>query len=83
MKFWIPELTSCKRPVYLAVVHEIEAAIDAGTLRPGDALLPQRLLADFLGLHVNTVNRALREAARRGLTAGYRRFGTVVRGPSG
>ena len=83
MKFWIPELTTRKRPVYLEVVHEIEVAIDAGTLRPGDALPPQRLLADFLGLHVNTVNRALRETARRGLTAGNRRHGTVVSGPSG
>jgi DNA-binding transcriptional regulator YhcF (GntR family) len=36
------------------------------------------MLADFLGLHVNTVNRAMRETARRGLTTGSRRRGTVI-----
>jgi DNA-binding transcriptional regulator YhcF (GntR family) len=36
------------------------------------------MLADFLGLHVNTVNRALRETARRGLTVGSGRKGTII-----
>jgi GntR family transcriptional regulator len=66
-------------PVYLAIADAIEKAISAGRLHPGDTLPPQRLLADFMGLHVNTVNRAMREAARRGLTYGKTRRGTVIR----
>jgi len=64
--------------MYLAVVGEIETAIGAGRLKPGDTLPSQRMLADFLGLHVNTVNRAMRETARRGLTIGSRRKGTII-----
>jgi GntR family transcriptional regulator len=78
MKSWIPDLSSYRGPVYLAVVDEIETAIGTGRLQPGDTLPSQRMLADFLGLHVNTVNRALRETARRGLTVGSRRKGTII-----
>ena len=82
MNTWIPDLSSYTGPVYLAVVEAIETAIRAGRFKTGDMLPPQRMLADFLGLHVNTVNRAMRETARRGLTAGSRRRGTVILRPS-
>jgi DNA-binding transcriptional regulator YhcF (GntR family) len=82
MNTWIPDLSSYTGPVYLAVVEAIETAIRAGRFKTGDMLPPQRMLADFLGLHVNTVNRAMRETARRGLTTGSRRRGTVILRPS-
>jgi DNA-binding transcriptional regulator YhcF (GntR family) len=65
-------------PAYLALADAIELAIQAGSVQAGDKLPPQRMLADFLGLHVNTVNRALRETRQRGLTSGNRRHGTLV-----
>jgi GntR family transcriptional regulator len=65
-------------PAYLALADAIELAIRAGSVQAGDRLPPQRMLADFLGLHVNTVNRAFRETRQRGLTSGNRRHGTLV-----
>ncbi len=65
-------------PAYLALADAIELAIRAGSVQAGGRLPPQRMLADFLGLHVNTVNRAFRETRQRGLTSGDRRHGTVV-----
>lgn len=76
---WISAVEVCHEPAYLAIVAAIEMAVLAGCLQPGDTLPSQRLLADFMGLHVNTVNRAMREAARRGLTCGKTRRGTVIR----
>ncbi|PMS08630.1 GntR family transcriptional regulator [Trinickia caryophylli] len=75
---WIAALPARTRPAYLALADGIENAVHAGVIKAGSRLPPQQLLADFLGLHVNTVNRALRETARRGLTAGRTRRGTVV-----
>jgi GntR family transcriptional regulator len=69
-------------PAYLALADAIERAILAGSVQAGDRLPPQRMLADFLGLHVNTVNRAFRETRQRGLTSGNRRHGTLVLAPS-
>ena len=68
----------CAGPAYLALADAIELAIRAGSVQAGDRLPPQRMLADFLGLHVNTVNRAFRETRQRGLTSGNRRHGTLV-----
>ncbi|MFX1676221.1 winged helix-turn-helix domain-containing protein [Paraburkholderia sp. A2WS-5] len=78
MVYWIAKLSTHLGPSYLAIADEIEKAIRDGALKSGSRLPSQRLLADFLGLHVNTVNRAMRETARRGLTAGATRRGTVV-----
>ncbi|NLP62640.1 winged helix-turn-helix transcriptional regulator [Paraburkholderia sacchari] len=78
MAHWIAKRSTHLGPPYLAIADEIEKAIRDGALKSGSRLPPQRLLADFLGLHVNTVNRAMRETARRGLTAGATRRGTVV-----
>jgi GntR family transcriptional regulator len=76
---WISAVGECHGPAYLSIVAAIETAVRAGRLHPGDTLPSQRFLADFMGLHVNTVNRAMREAARRGLTSGKTRRGTKIR----
>lgn len=68
------------RPVGPAVVAAIEQAILDGSLQPGQVLPSQRLTADLMGLRVNTVNHAMREAARRGLVRASGRQGTVVVG---
>ncbi|WP_408370651.1 MULTISPECIES: GntR family transcriptional regulator [unclassified Paraburkholderia] len=72
------QLAPCAGPAYLALADAVELAILAGSVQAGDRLPPQRMLADFLGLHVNTVNRAFRETRKRGLTSGNRRHGTLV-----
>lgn len=72
------QLAQDSGPAYLALAGAIEMAIREGAYQAGDRLPSQRLLADFLGLHVNTVCRAFRETGRRGLTSGNRRQGTLV-----
>ncbi|KAE8753426.1 GntR family transcriptional regulator [Paraburkholderia madseniana] len=78
MRNWIPNLDAYPGPAYLAVVSALEEAIRRGIFAAGDTLPSQRILADFLGLHVNIVNRAMRESARRGLTSGNTRRGTLI-----
>jgi len=68
------------RPAGPAIFAAIEQAILDGRLQPGQILPPQRLNADLMGLHVNTVNRAMREAAERALVHATSRQSTVVVG---
>jgi DNA-binding transcriptional MocR family regulator len=75
----MPELASTDRPVYAAIADALAADIEAGRLKAGDRLPPQRDLADRLGVTVMTVTRAYREAARRGLIEGQIGRGTYVR----
>ncbi|WP_233862214.1 GntR family transcriptional regulator [Paraburkholderia adhaesiva] len=75
---WRPEFARIRWPVYLAIADHIEDAIRLGVLRPGDRLPTQRDIADDLGFHLNTVNAAFREAARRGLIESRTRRGSIV-----
>jgi DNA-binding transcriptional MocR family regulator len=52
--------------------------IDAGTLKPGTRLLPQREMAVQLGLSLGTISRAYAEAEARGLISGEVGRGTFV-----
>ena len=61
-----------------AIVAALETAIPSGHIRAADVMPSQRLMADFMGVHTNTVNRAMREAARRGLVSAHTRPGTTV-----
>jgi GntR family transcriptional regulator len=49
-----------------------------GIFSPGDRLPPQRAIARDLRFHLNTINAAFREAARRGLIRGHAGRGTIV-----
>jgi GntR family transcriptional regulator len=80
MPKWIPDLSGRSGSIRDALIESLEAAISSGILREGDTLPSQRLLADFLKIHVNTVNRAFVGASRRGLIEGRCRRGTIVRG---
>ena len=64
---WWPDFARIRGKIPLASADQIEQAIHAGVLRPGEPLPPQRTVADALGFHLNTVNAGFREAARRGL----------------
>jgi DNA-binding transcriptional MocR family regulator len=63
----------------LAIANAIGAAMDRGSLAPGDRLPPHRALAAALGVDLTTVTRAYAEARRRGLLDSAIGSGTFVR----
>ncbi len=75
---WRPDFARIRGVVSLAIADQIEEAIRSGRLCTGDRLPTQRALADDLGFHLNTINAAFREAARRGLIESRTRRGSVV-----
>lgn len=77
-KMWTPTLPDTAQPRYLALVDAIAQAIEAGELKVGDRLPPQRRLAWNLGLNPSTTQQAYREAAARHLVSGEVGRGTYV-----
>src|ERR1700744_5920833 len=75
---WIPTLGTSDGPRYLALVQSLENDVETGVLKPGTRLLPQRDMANQLGLSVGTVSRAYAEAEARGLISGEVGRGTFV-----
>jgi DNA-binding transcriptional MocR family regulator len=75
---WRPLLSVDGGPRYLAFVQALENDVQAGILKPGTRLLPQRDMAQRLGLSVGTVSRAYAEAEARGLISGEVGRGTFV-----
>jgi DNA-binding transcriptional MocR family regulator len=75
---WLPALTEADGPLYLAFVEALENDVQAGVLKPGTRLLPQRDMANQLGLSVGTISRAYAEAEARGLISGEVGRGTFV-----
>jgi DNA-binding transcriptional MocR family regulator len=75
---WIPSISGRPGPRYLAFVEALESDIEAGALKPGTRLLPQRDMAGHLGVSVGTITRAYAEAETRGLISGEVGRGTFV-----
>lgn len=75
---WFPSFSRIRGNVVFAIANQIEEAIRSGILRPGDSLPTQRAVAHELGFHLNTINSAYQEAARRGLIWSRSRRGSVV-----
>lgn len=75
---WLPRLPAARGPAYLAIVEALAADLAAGVVQGGARLLPQRDMAERLGLSAGTVAKAYAEAARRGLIAGTVGRGTFV-----
>lgn len=82
MTNWPPRPRSLQRPAYKSLVQVIEAAIEAGELKPGEMLPTHRQLAFDLGLSVQTVSRAYERLAAAGRIHGTVGRGTFVRGPN-
>jgi DNA-binding transcriptional MocR family regulator len=76
---WLPEIDRIAGPKYLSISAALGRDIDAGRLRPGDRLPPQRELAEALGVDLGTVTRAYAEARRLGLIDADGRRGSFVR----
>ncbi len=65
-------------PLYFQVTAQIEAAIDAGELSPGERLPNEIDLAGSLGLSRPTMRRALEDLVNKGLVVRKRGYGTEV-----
>ena len=79
MTIWPPDRRDLIRPAYRSLAERLLKAIEAGEVRSGDRLPPHRVLADQLGLSVQTVSRAYGDLMRRGVLAGQVGRGTFVR----
>ena len=69
---------SSSTPLYFQVSDQVEAAIVAGRLRPGDRLDTEVALAQDLGLSRPTVRQAIQLLVDRGLLVRKRGVGTQV-----
>lgn len=78
---WVPRLASQGGPRFLQIADALQAAVADGSLKAGDRLPPQRLLAAQLQLDLTTVTRAYDEARRRQLLEGRGARGTYVAAP--
>ena len=65
-------------PLYHQLAEQLTAAIEGGTLKPGDAFENELSLADRLSLSRPTVRRAIAELVERGLLVRRRGIGTTV-----
>lgn len=79
LKQWSPTLPTSDKPRYVEIADAIRADIDAGLLRPGDRLPPQRGVAQDMGVDFSTVSRGYAEAVRRGDIESFVGRGTFVR----
>jgi DNA-binding transcriptional MocR family regulator len=78
MNDWVPILPPNGGPRYLAFVDSLEGDIASGQIKPGMRLLPQREMAQRLGLSIGTISKAYSEAEQRGLIIGEVGRGTFV-----
>lgn len=68
-----------RKPVYVQVVEQIRESIKQGELAPGDQLLPERELADHLGVSRTSVRQALAVLEGMGVIEITPRDGAYVR----
>lgn len=79
MSHWPLSPEDISRPAYRSLAQAIAAAIEAGTLRPGDRLPPHRDMAWRLGVSVQTVSRAYEELIRADFVSGEVGRGSFVK----
>jgi len=68
-------------PVYRQIIHQVQAAIAAGRLKPGDQLPTIRALHQQLDVNPNTVAKAYRELQHLGLVSAEHGSGCFVSVP--
>jgi len=78
LKNWKMELHS-GIPAYKQIANRLTAAMADGTLKNGDRLPTIRELNEHLDVNPNTVAKAYRELALKGLIDGQRGFGSFVK----
>ena len=65
-------------PLYVQVVNQLKDMIVKGELSDGTKLPSERLMANLLGVHRNTIKRAYHELRADGYLASVDRLGFVV-----
>lgn len=78
LTIWLPRLAARGGPRFLQIADALQAAVEEGSLKPGDRLPTQRQLAAQLGVDLTTVTRAYDEVRRRNLLEGRGARGTYV-----
>ena len=81
LPIWLPRLAAQGGPRFLQIADALQAAVADGSLKPGDRLPTQRLLAAQLDVDLTTITRAYDEARRRNLLEGRGARGTYVAAP--
>lgn len=79
MTNWLPDIQRTGAPIYIEIADAMAHDIDAGMLKPGEKLPPQRNLAFDIGVTIGTIGRAYALARQRGLVTGEVGRGTYVR----
>lgn len=80
MTIWTPQIDLGEGSLADRIASAVVEAVRSGRLRPGDALPPQRALAERLGVSLDTVGRAYKSAIARGAARGEVGRGTFVVG---
>ncbi|NMS89606.1 PLP-dependent aminotransferase family protein [Clostridioides difficile] len=75
---WKPNKSRLTNPLYLSLVKCMEKDIESGVLQEGTKLPPQRELADFLDISLNTVTKAYTICKKKGLLYAVGGSGTFV-----
>ncbi|MBQ8975008.1 MAG: PLP-dependent aminotransferase family protein [Oscillospiraceae bacterium] len=75
---WVPKINKSKRPIYMELASVLERDIKNGLIRPGTKLPPQRELADYLGINLSTVSKAVQVCMKKGLISASVGSGTYV-----
>jgi GntR family transcriptional regulator len=75
-------LTGSPLPIYYQIQSFLQEDIEAGRLRPGDAILPERKLAQQYKVSVGTVRQAIAALVNGGLLVRKQGKGTFVAGTS-
>lgn len=69
---------SSDTPIYTQLCNQIIIGVACGTLSPGEALPSVRLMAENIGVHAHTVNKAYSLLAREGFIIIDRRSGCRI-----
>lgn len=77
---WTPALDLDGTAKYVALAQAIQHGMEEGTLQPGMRLPTQRKIADYLGVTIATVTRAMSLAASKGLITTRAGTGTFIAG---
>jgi GntR family transcriptional regulator len=70
------------RLIYVQVAEHLAARIEAGELRPGQRLPPEREMADEYGVAYNTMRKSIEILRDRGLIVTMHGRGTFVNDPA-
>ena len=75
---WKPERKNLTSPLYLSLSGQLEHDIKSGLLQAGTKMPPQRELADYLDVSLNTITRVYSLCEKKGLLYAITGRGTFV-----